>query len=84
MKNTSERIRIRCGEVYTTADVMEAMGVSRETIQKWKRNRHSVQLKSYRPDTKAEFFIGDDIIQFLREYVPQGKRLGPQKRRATP
>jgi hypothetical protein len=52
---------IRRGQIYTTKQIVKALGVARETIIKWKQ----AGLKPAKKGTKTELFLGDHIIKFL-------------------
>ncbi len=52
---------IRRGQVYTTLEVVAALGVSRETIDKWCNQG----LRKSQRGTRAFFYLGDNIITFL-------------------
>ncbi len=49
------------GGIYSTPQVLGAMGISDKTLTLWTRNG----LKAYRPGTNSMFFIGSEIIDFV-------------------
>lgn len=67
-KNANPRInRIRSGEVYTTAEIVEALKVSRKTVTLW--YRLGLDNTPVSPHPKAKRFVtGDDLIFFLKCY----------------
>lgn len=59
--------RIRAGEVYTTADIIAALHVSKTTVSKW--YRCGLEFTPVSPHPKAKRFVmGDALIDFLRCY----------------
>lgn len=64
---TPDRRRIRAGEIYTTADIVAALQVSRATVTWW--YRLGLEFTATSPHPKAKRFVmGDALIEFLRCY----------------
>ena len=57
----SQTYSIRCGEVYASQQLLTSLGIARETLDKW-INRG---LAFARPNTRHQYFLGDDVIRFM-------------------
>lgn len=67
-KNANFHInRIRSGEVYSTAEIVESLQVSRKTVSFWYRVGLEYTPVSFHPKAKR-IVSGDDLIFFLKCY----------------
>lgn len=69
--DSGERIRIRRDEVYRSDEVMAALGIGRDTLQKWLNDG----LPYAQPSTRSMFFLGSDILDFLAARVKSRKEV---------
>ena len=61
----SGTIRIRRGELFLADEIRAALGVGRDTIQRWLDDG----LPCSQPWTRGQIFSGDDILDFMARHA---------------